>query len=152
MKFLEWLFGSKEEWRDVKVESEKGSGWVFLPRAPDVKLVTINDEPAQKEAREVLAKAIIANEPFTLTAEREPENPFDKNAVAVFVETPNQPKSKAGYFERDLAEMLRDRYETDMPISAVVHRMRSTGTRHFISVRLLVPTAKRRAPFELQND
>ena len=47
----------------------------------------------------------------TLVAEREPENPFDPNAIAIYVLKHNGQKKSIGYINRGLAQNLSPRID-----------------------------------------
>ncbi len=139
----------EDRWRDVTIDNRRPTGWVILPRAPEGKLVTISTDQDQKDTRELLIAAARQKKPYILTAEREPENPHDENAVAIYLGSHgSDERSKAGYIDKDIASILAGRFDPEMPISAYLHAMRTNGEQYYLNVRLLVPPKKERAEYE----
>ena len=142
-------YNDDEVWDDVPISQTRPAGnWVFQPKEQFAKLVTISIEPEQFEARQVLIKAAERHKSYTLTALREPENPYDADAIAIYLETPNYPKSKVGYVSKDPSKALARDFSPNMPISVMLYAMRTNGEAYYLNIRILIPGKKERAAFE----
>lgn len=139
-----------DEWEDVPFVKSRPTGkWAILPKSHNSKLVTIRDMADQKQARDNIVRAVLQEESVVLSAKREPDNPYDPNAIAVFGSVGGGQAVQAGYIDTETSEALAHKFDTQMPISVEMRSVRSNGKQVYIGLSLLVPIKSVRTGFEI---
>jgi hypothetical protein len=122
-------------------------GWVALKGASDVKIAATNKYSGIEFVRQLKPKE------STLELVREPTNPVDENAIAVF----GKPNSNAvrlhiGYLPSDLAGDIAAEYSSDLPMEPELRRVGIIEGENacFMAINVIVPSAQERKKYLLK--
>ncbi|MDP5220237.1 HIRAN domain-containing protein [Ruegeria sp. 2205SS24-7] len=132
----------QDAWHSVDLDWGKKYrpvGIVAMQGGTDIGVKGVAKRP---EAIALIKKQIGSKMPVAL--EREPDNKFDENAVAV-----KCGNTMLGYLPTDLAGDIAAQFSTDMPLAAEARRCGWKEDTAFIAINVLVPAAKDRKKYEI---
>lgn len=141
----------EDDWYDASFADRTSTAWeARLPRPPGQWRIwgartEVQGTHVRREAIiDFIAKATSAKARgvyLELRLKREPSNPFDRNAIAIFAHLEGS-EMQFGYVDRETAAELAARTPPDMPLAAVLNRVRMNSFNLYLQYDLLIP-AKR---------
>lgn len=138
---------SEPKWHSVDYmwgKAYRREGWVALKGASDVSVSGLSKYNGMAFVKSIEAGVT------SLDLVREPDNPEDETAIAVYGQlNPSTAKAKIGYLPASLAGDIAAEFSPELPIEA---ELRRAGWKHdacFMAINVIVPAAKDRKKYLL---
>jgi hypothetical protein len=142
----------QDEWLEQDFPFQHpGPDWVYasgLDSDNECKLISIREQ-GHRDAAINTINAVLEGKDYRLTAKREPDNAFDRNAIAIYSSVNGSADTQIGYVPREVNSEIARLFESNMPLRAIVMRIiQAPDGERYIRLGLLMPKKRLRKAYE----